>query len=255
MRERTRIKQRRKKIDIQPMSKKRLPLARHMEEFRRRIIYCLIAISASSIFSYFYKEELLLLLIKPVEKVFFLTLTEAFLAYLKISVVSGIILVSPYLAYQIWAFTWTAFKPAEKWHIAIYGILSLVLFLAGVIFGCAIGLPAAVHFLLSFAKDYLMPIISVNKYINFCLFVIILSGFLFEFPLAIIFITNAGIVTIEQITAKRSYIIVGIFIAAALLTPPDIITQLIIAVPLYLLFEAGIFASRLIAILKRKRTA
>ncbi|MBU4376995.1 MAG: twin-arginine translocase subunit TatC [Candidatus Omnitrophica bacterium] len=235
------------------MNEKTLSLVTHLEEFRRRIIYCLVAISAAGIFSYLYKEQILLLLIKPVEQVFFLTLPEALLAYLKISIVSGIILASPYIIYQIWAFTWSAFRPIEKRYIIIYGILSFLLFIAGVLFGYIVGLPAVIRFLLSFARDYLTPMISINKYINFCFIVIILSGLLFEFPLIIVFITSAGLVTIEKIAAKRKYIIVGIFAIATVLTPPDVVTQLFTAIPLYLLFEISILISRLVRVLKVRR--
>ncbi len=235
------------------MNEKTFPFLVHLEELRKRIIYCIIAIILASIIAYFYKEKILLILIKPVEKVFFLTLTEAFLVYLKISIATGVILVSPYILYQIWAFTWSAFKPIEKRYITAYGILSLFLFLGGIVFGYAVGLPTAIHFFLGFAKDYLVPVISVNKYINFCFVVILLFGALFEFPLIIAFITSAELLTIEQITAKRKYIIVGIFVIAAILTPPDVFTQLLAAIPLYLLFEISILLTKIVRILKHNK--
>lgn len=236
------------------MNEKIFPSLAHLEELRRRIIYCLAAVSAAGIFSYLRKEQILLLLIKPVGKVFFLTLTEAFLAYLKISIVSGIIIASPYIIYQMWAFVWSAFRPIEKRYIAIYGVLSVLLFATGVIFGYIVGLHAAIRFFLSYAGDRLIPIISVNKYINFCFVVIALSGLLFEFPLILAFITSSNLVAIERIAAKRKYIIVGIFVASAVLTPPDVVTQLLAAVPLYLLFEVSMLASKLVRILKVRRT-
>ena len=116
------------------MNEKTFPLLVHLEELRKRIIYCIIAIAVTGALAYFYKEQLLLALIKPVEKVFFLTLTEAFLAYLKISIVTGMIVASPYIAYHVWAFTWSAFKPIEKQYMMAYGTISLFLFLGGIAF-------------------------------------------------------------------------------------------------------------------------
>lgn len=237
------------------MGEKTLPFLVHLEELRRRIIYCVIAVILTSTIAYFYKETLLLALIKPVEKIYFLTLTEAFLAYLKISIVAGAVAASPFIAYHVWAFTWSAFRPIEKRYIAAYGITSFFLFLGGAAFGYAVGLPTACHFLLSFSRDYLVPVISVNKYINFCLAIILIFGALFEFPLLIAFITNAGVVTIKQVEAKRKYIIVGIFVIAAVLTPPDVFTQLLAAVPLYLLFEISVLFTKILRTLKRKKRA
>jgi len=236
------------------MDGKTFPFAAHLEELRKRIIYCIIAVTLTSIISYLYKETILLFLIKPIGKVFFLTLTEAFISYLKISIISGVFLASPYIACQIWVFTWSAFQPIEKKYIITYGILSLVLFLGGAIFGYAVGFPVAVNFLLSFAKDYLVPVISVSMYINFCLIFILIFGLLFELPLIVIFMTNTGLVKIEQVAAKRRHVIVAIFIIAAIVTPgPDVFTQFLVAIPLYFLFEVSILLVRTLKIFTRKK--
>ncbi|MDD5680080.1 MAG: twin-arginine translocase subunit TatC [Candidatus Omnitrophica bacterium] len=237
------------------MDGKTFPFVTHLEELRRRIIHCILAVTLTSVIAYLYKEKILLFLIDPIGKVFFLTLTEAFISYLKISVISGVLLASPYLIYQIWAFTWSAFHPAEKQYIVIYGILSLVLFLCGIIFAYAAGLSIAVNFFLGFAKDYLVPMISVNQYINFCLIFILTFGLLFEVPLIIIFMTSTGFVKIEQVAAKRKHIILAIFIIAAVVTPgPDVFTQFLVAILLYLLFEGSVLVARILKMLKRNNS-
>ena len=219
---------------------KNIPLIKHIEEFRKRIIYSTAAIILASAISYFYKEKILLFFVRYIEKAVFLTPHEAFISYLKLSLFCGVLLASPFVIYQIWAFTWSALRSIEKKHAAIYGIFSFFLFSAGAAFGYILDLPIAIDYLLGFASDQLLPMISIDRYISFCGILILLFGILFELPLIIFFITNLGIITPQQLSSKRRHIIVTIFVIAAILSPPDIFTQFLIAIPLYLLFEFSI---------------
>ena len=224
---------------------KNIPLIKHIEELRKRIIYSIAAIILASVISYFYKEKILSFLVKHIEKAVFLTPHEAFISYLKLSLFCGILLASPFIIYEIWAFVWSSFRPAEKKYTAIYGIFSFFLFSAGASFGYFLGLPVAIDFLLGFSSDRLLPMISIGKYINFCGVLILLFGILFELPLVIFFVTNLGLITPQQLCSKRRHIIVTIFVIAAILSPPDIFTQFLIAVPLYLLFEFSILLAKI----------
>ncbi len=218
----------------------KISLLGHIEELRKRILYSLVAIAAGSIFSYFFKERILLLFVQHITRAVFLTPQEAFISYLKLSLFSGVLLSTPFIIYQLWAFIWSALKPSEKRSVVIYGTFSLLLFAAGAFFAYLLGLPLAIDFLLGFSSSRLIPMISVSNYINFCTLFILLFGLLFEVPLGIFFATDLGLITPHQLGAKRRYIIVVIFIVAAILSPPDVFTQCILAIPLYLLFEISV---------------
>ena len=220
------------------------PLIKHIEELRKRLIYSVIAVILASAASYIYKEEILLLFVRYIEKAVFLTPHEALISYLKLSLICGILVASPFLIYQLWAFVWSSFRPTEKKYTALYGAFSLILFLTGAAFGYFLGLPVAVDFLLGFASDRLLPMISIGNYITFCGILILLFALLFEEPLIIFFLADVGIIAPRQLAAKRRYIIVALFIIAAILSPPDIFTQFLIAVPLYLLFEFSILLAK-----------
>lgn len=224
---------------------KDIPLIKHIEELRKRIIYSLLAIILTSAISYFYKETILLSFVRHIEKAVFLTPHEAFVSYLKLSLLCGILIASPFLIYEIWAFIWSAFKPIEKKHILTYGISSFFLFSLGCLFGYFLGLPLSIDFLLGFKSELLLPMISIGKYITFTWMLILVLGILFELPLIILFVTNLGLISTQQLSSKRRHIIVIIFIMAAILSPPDIFTQLLVALPLYILFELSILLAKL----------
>jgi len=223
---------------------KNISLIKHIEELRKRLIYSISAIILAAAVSYLHKEEILLFFIKYIEKAVFLTPHEAFISYLKLSLICGVLAASPFIIYQIWVFVWSSLKPVEKKYAVSYGIFSLILFLAGAAFGYFLGLPVAMDFLLRFASERLLPMISIGNYINFCGIFILLFGLLFEMPLIVFFITDLGIMTPQQFSSKRRHIIVTLFIIAAILSPPDVFTQFLIAVPLYILFEFSILLAK-----------
>jgi len=227
------------------------PLIKHIEEFRKRIICSAAAIILASSISYLYKEKILTFFIRYIEKAVFLAPHEAFVSYLKLSLFSGVLLASPFIIYQIWAFAWFSLKPPEKKYTAIYGIFSFFLFTAGCSFGYFLGLPIAIDFFMGFANNQLLPMISIGRYINFCGILILLFGILFELPLVVFFVTDLELITPQQLSSKRRHIIVIIFILAAILSPPDIFTQLLIAIPLYLLFEFSVILAK---IAKKRKT-
>ncbi len=212
----------------------------HLEELRRRIFFSLIAVAVLSVLSYIHAEKILLLLTVHVKSLVFISPQEAFLAYLKIALLSGVVLSAPVILFNAFKFIWIALDRREKKLFAAYLFLGTFLFAGGAFFSYYIVLPQAMRFLLGFSSNFLRPCISVSRYISFSAFLILAFAVAFETPLVIVLLTRAGLLHASTLRKKRRYFIVVMFIIAAMLTPPDIVTQVLLAIPLVLLYEVSI---------------
>ena len=169
---------------------------------------------------------------------------EVFLLQLKISALLDVVLFSPYIAWNIWQFVLPALYEKEKRFIrSIVGLTSL-LFIAGVAFCLIVCFPLIVQFGMSFASESLQPVFGISNLISLAIWLSIAFGCMFQFPLVTYALIRGGIVSYETVCDKRPYVVVGILVVAALLTPPDIVSQIILGAPTYLLFEAGLLAAR-----------
>ena len=169
---------------------------------------------------------------------------EVFLLQLKIAALLDCVLFSPYIAWNFWQFVLPALYEKEKRFVrSIVGLTSL-LFIAGVAFCLVVCFPLVVRFGMSFAGDSLSPVFGVSNLVSLALWLSFAFGCMFQFPLVTYALVRSGIVSYETVYDKRPYVVVGILVVAALLTPPDIVSQLILGLPTYLLFEAGLFAAR-----------
>lgn len=223
----------------------KLTLIEHLEELRIQIIKIVIFIFAVSCLAYYFVDKIIPHLTRPVGRLAFIAPYEAFIAKIKVSIFGGIFLAVPFVVYQVWKFIDSGLKPEEKKYTIIFGSLSLVFFYIGAAFGYFIAVPIAVRFLLSFATELIRPVISIDNYISFAGLLILSFGLVFELPLIILFLTKIGLVTPEFLSRKRRHAVVLIFIIAAVLTPPDIFSQFLMALPLMVLFEIGIIFSKL----------
>jgi len=223
---------------------KRLSFLEHVEELRKRILHSLFFIALMSFGAYFLADKILPFLVRPVGRLVFISPQEAFLAHIKVSIFCGVMISVPFLLYQVWAFVYHALDKNEVKVIVTLGPLSLFFFIFGVIFGYFVIVPIGIKFLLGFATNYLTPMISVNNYISFVSMLTLVFGVIFELPIIVVFLTRLGIVTPFLLSTKRRYAILFIFIVAALITPPDIVTQCLMAIPLIVLYEIGIIFSR-----------
>jgi len=223
---------------------KKLSLLEHIEELRVVTIKSVLFAIVTSCIAYTFSDTILLYLVKPVGKLVFIAPQEAFLAKVTIAFFTGILFASPFIIYQIWRFVSSGLKYKEKNLAVIFGPVSFLFFLGGAAFGYFIIVPIGIRFLLGFATYYLTPMITVSKYISFVGTLTLAFGIIFELPLAILFLTKLGIVTPQFLSYKRKYAIVLIFIVAAILTPPDIVTQCLLAVTLLILYEVAILFSR-----------
>jgi len=243
-------------------TEEKLPLTAHLEELKKRLIRSLVGIGIGLGACYYYKEWLFRIITKPLMDVMpknsfmiFTSLPEAFFTYLKISFFASLLLTAPFTLYQIWKFISPGLYPREKKYVAPFVLTSTLLFVGGVVFGYYLALPPAFGFFMEFSSDTLRPMFTMREYLSFALKLLLAFGVSFELPVFIFFMTKLGIVNSRMMSRQRRYAILIIFIAAAFLTPsPDAFTQIIMAVPLMILYELSIYVAKF-AENKKKETA
>lgn len=224
---------------------KKMTFVEHLEEFRKIIISSILSFLVASIIAYYFRDPIFAIITKPVGTLVFLTPTEAFLAYIKISLLIGLILSSPIIFYNIWIFISPALYGNEKKFVGFALVLALFLFLVGIIFAYFI-LPSTMKFLLAFGSSNLKPMISVNYYLGFILILFLACGISFEMPVAIMILTKLKIINSKLLIKKWKYAILLIFILAAVLTPtPDVFTQIIVAIPMIFLYIISILIAKI----------
>ena len=217
----------------------------HCEELRNRLIKSIVAVLSAACLFYLIVDKVFAFVIKPVGRVVFTAPGEAFVARIMLAFFGGIFLALPVVLYQVWRFVAAGLKEHEAKYVRIFAPYSFVLFIMGGSFAYFVAVPVSIRFLLSFSSSVIVPMITVKNYISFVGTMLLAFGIVFELPLVLMFLTKIGIATPVFLAQKRKYAIVIILGVSALITPPDCVTQIMIAVPLIILYEAGIIASRL----------
>lgn len=230
------------------MEDRELTIVEHLDELRRRIIYILIAVGIASGLSYHFIDEILAFITKAgrIEKLVFINPTEAFVVIIKLCVLSGVVVAMPFILYQVWRYVGVALKKEERKYLIYFGPVSYILFLCGAAFAFIGVLPLGIRFLLSFSTETITPMITLNTYVSFLLQMITAFGLMFELPLVILLLSKLGIVTPEMLKKWRKYAIVVIFVVAAILTPPDALSQIMLAIPMLLLYEISIIICKVV---------
>lgn len=250
-----------------PEEELRMPFWSHLEELRKRLIRSILWITVGFAVCFNYSEDILKLLMWPMnmkltllssfpylsiipnqvqQKLHYTTLIEPFWAHLKIALIAGIMLVFPLIMYQLWKFISPGLLPKERRYVGYFVFFSTLFFGIGVLFCYMLLLPFAVPFLLSYKTENLIAIIKIGDYIDFVLKFLLASGVVFELPLIIVLLSRMGIVSPEWLAKYRKYAFLAAFILGAILTPtPDVFNQTILSIPIYLLYEIGIIASRI----------
>lgn len=222
-----------------------IPLLEHLSELRKSLIYALLAIVFCSIVVYPYLNQILYHLIKPVGNLVFLSPVEAFWGRLKLALFLGLFISTPFVFWQIWRFISRGLLVEEKKTVLLLTFISLFLFSLGAALGYFFILPLGMKFLLSYGTQTLIPMLSFSRYLSFMFTLVFSFGLIFELPLVMGFLTKVGILESKTLRRQRRLAIMGIFILAAALTPgPDIFSQILMAGPLLILYEAGIMAAR-----------
>ena len=230
----------------------KLPFTTHLEELRRRLIYAVVAIVLAAIIAFLFAKQLFYFLAQPLVKILpanqpmiFTALTEAFFTYFKVALLAGFFLASPVVFYQLWKFIAPGLYEHEKKFVIPFVISATVFFILGGAFAYYIVFPFGFKFFLGFSTDYLKLLPKMNEYFSLSLKLIFAFGIVFEMPVITFFLAKMGVVNGEMLSSKRRYAIVLVFVVAALLTPPDVGTQLLMAGPLILLYEVSVWVARI----------
>lgn len=235
-----------------------LPLSEHLKALRRVFLVSVIAVLAASVLCYaFLREPIMDLVIAPVKEygiaLKFTSVAEAFMAYMKISILAGVICASPIVLWQILKFVLPGLYKNEKRAFLTVLFWLIVLFLAGIAFAYFVVLKFSLKVLLfDFSGDF-DPFITVANYLSFVGKFLIPFGIVFEIPLLVYFLTRFGLVTPETLSKYRRWVILLIVVAAGVFSPPDVVSQVLLAVPMYVLFEISIVISRKVYKMRQKR--
>ncbi len=230
----------------------KLSLTEHLDELRKRLIRCAIAILIGFAICYFFKEQLFKILTLPLvhamkhgESLIFTGIAEAFLTYLQISLFAGIVLAAPYIFYQFWMFIAPGLYRKERLFLLPVVILSTLFFIGGALFAYFLVFPFGFKFLLGFANNTIRALPSMSAYLSFATKLLLAFGVIFELPIVITLLARMGIVSVDGLKRFRKYVVLIAFVAGALLTPPEVLTQTMLALPLILLYEVSIISSRI----------
>jgi sec-independent protein translocase protein TatC len=226
----------------------KLPFTDHLDELRHRLIISLVGVGLGFAVSYGFSQQLLLILQRPMPtRLVFIAPTEAFFVNLKVAFFAGLFLSVPLLLFQVWKFVAPGLYEHERRYSFPFLIISTILFLIGAIFAYGVILPIALRFLIAQGGDLWQPTITLSNYLSFCMRLILAAGLVFEFPVLMYFLAKIGVVTPEFLVKNRKYALLAAFVIAAILTPPDVFSQVLLAVPLFLLFEVSIFVAKRVA--------
>ncbi|SET07517.1 sec-independent protein translocase protein TatC [Natronincola peptidivorans] len=227
----------------------------HLEELRKRLIICLVALLLTSVISFMFVEEIRYLLIRPAGslELIYISPPEALMANIRLAILAGIILAMPILIYQFLAFIMPALYKSEKKLLIPIVFGMLVMFSVGIAFAYTIAFPFAITFFLQFASQDVIPMFTITQYISFVTQFLLTFGLVFQLPLFFLILGTMNIVTAPLLRRIRKYVVVAIAIGAAIITPPDIISQLMIAAPLLVLYEIGILLVAVIQFRKKRK--
>jgi len=232
-------------------SDEKQPFLSHLEELRKRLVVCALGVGVGFGIAYIFSERLFQLLVAPLKAVLpegdqliFTNLPEMFFAYLKVAFIAGILAAAPLIFYELWMFIAPGLYQKEKKMVIPFVVSSTILFVGGALFGYFVVFPFGFKFFIGFSNETVKALPSVKQYFSFSIKLLFAFGAVFELPVIIFFLSKMGIVTPQFLRQKRKYAILMTFALGAILTPPDVITQCMMAGPLIVLYEIGILVSK-----------
>lgn len=230
------------------MAENKLTLIEHLSELRKRLFIIILSLIITSAGSYYYVEKLVKELVKYTNYLDFVYLTpsELFLTYIKISLVMGIVISSPILLRQIWLFLKPGLTKRERRYITLSLLGGVLFFAAGVIFAYLLVIPVTIKFFTGFTLEGITPTISFRSYVDFICSLLLAFGLVFEMPILSVLLTKFGLINSIMLRKNRKMVILVIFVVAAIITPPDVISQLLLAMPMMILFEISIWLSKIV---------
>jgi sec-independent protein translocase protein TatC len=237
------------------MDEKKASLATYLREIRKRLILSFIAVGLGFLICYGFSDSIFEILSAPLIKsiqdvnvqnihvesaLIFRSVAEAFFAYMKVGFVAGLMLASPFILYQIWGLMGRRLAQDMKRFVIPFVVAGSFFFALGILFGYFVALPFGCKFLLKYASQSLTPMPDMNDYLSFSVRFLLTFGLVFEFPILLLILARIGAINAKMLAQKRRYAILLIFIFAFIISPPDIISQVLMALPLMGLYEMSI---------------
>ncbi|NLW05917.1 MAG: twin-arginine translocase subunit TatC [Pseudomonadaceae bacterium] len=239
--------------ELQPSDSSNAPLVEHLVELRSRVLRSVLSVLVVFLCLFYFANDIYLFISEPLRsilpegaKMIATEVASPFLAPFKLTLFTAFLVSVPYVLYQIWSFIAPGlYEHEKKLAFPLLGS-SIVLFYAGMAFAYYAVFPLLFAFFTKAAPEGVTVMTDINAYLSFVLKLFFAFGLAFEIPVATVLLVLAGITSVEGLVAKRLYVILGCFVAGMLLTPPDVFSQTLLAIPMWLLFEVGILISRLL---------
>jgi sec-independent protein translocase protein TatC len=227
----------------------------HLVELRDRLLRALLAVAVVFVpLAAFWAKDLYTVLATPLlaalpqgGQMIATDVVGVFLVPIKVAALAAFVIALPYVLYQVWAFVAPGLYAHEKRLVLPLVVSSTVLFIAGMAFAYFVIFPLAFKILASLAPEGVAWMTDIEKYFSFVLTMFLVFGITFEIPVAVVMLVRMGVVSVAKLREIRSYVVVGAFVIGAIFTPPDPVSQLMLAVPLWLLYEAGILVAQVVA--------
>lgn len=239
------------------MVDKKAPLATYLQEIRKRLFLSFIAVGVGFLICYYFSDSIFEILTAPLinniqnihveNTLIFRTVAEAFFTYMKVGFVAGLMLASPFILYQIWGLVVSRLDRHKRRYVLFFVLGGSLFFALGILFGYFVALPFGCKFLLRYASKTIRPMPDMNEYLSFSVKFLLTFGLVFEFPILLLILARIGIVNAKMLAQKRRYAILLIFIFAFIISPPDLISQVLMALPLMGLYEVSILLCKIFA--------
>lgn len=237
------------------MDDKKPPFATYLREIRKRLILSFIAVGVGFLICYGFSDSIFEILTAPLIRsiqninvqnihvestLIFRTVAEAFFTYMKVGFVAGLMLASPFVLYQIWGLVGRRLDQHKKRYVLSFVLAGSLFFALGILFGYFVALPFGCKFLLKYGSHSITPMPDMNEYLSFSIRFLLAFGLVFEFPILLLILARIGAINAKMLAQRRRYAILLIFILAFVISPPDMISQVLMALPLMGLYEVSI---------------
>lgn len=216
-------------------------MVEHLDELRVRIIISLAAFLLASVYGWTVAPEILGLFQKSVGRLVFIAPAEAFFSHFKVAVTVGLLIASPLILVEAWRFVLPALFPQEKRVLRTFLWAGFLLFVGGLVFGYAVVYPVSLNFFLSFGTEGLRPAIVVSRHLGFFIGTTLSFGLAFQLPVALLALVRLGVFTAERLREMRRPAVFFAFLAAGVFTPTDVVSQILMAIPLLILYQLAVW--------------